>query len=110
MSPHDCGGDDGRDGDGDGDGDELLFAGVRFALAGFDPVTESQVRPPLLLSLAARLSTRFRPLSFRFGPVSLGESSAFGSTGRIWWSAAAPTRAGAARRGAPTWSSSASST
>jgi hypothetical protein len=44
MSPHD-GGDDGGDGDGDGDG--LLFAGVRFALAGFDPVTESQVRPPL---------------------------------------------------------------
>nr|XP_051213510.1 BRCT domain-containing protein At4g02110-like isoform X4 [Lolium perenne]XP_051213511.1 BRCT domain-containing protein At4g02110-like isoform X5 [Lolium perenne] len=44
MSPHDGGGDDGRDGDGDG----LLFAGVRFALAGFDPVTESQYRADMV--------------------------------------------------------------
>lgn len=28
----------------DGDGDSQLFAGVRFALVGFDPVSESQVR------------------------------------------------------------------
>jgi hypothetical protein len=39
MSPH-----DGYD-DGGGDDEGLLFAGVRFALVGFDPVTESQVRP-----------------------------------------------------------------
>ncbi|XP_047065268.1 uncharacterized protein LOC124673187 [Lolium rigidum] len=41
MSPH-GGGDDGRDGDG------LLFAGVRFALVGFDPVTESQYRADMV--------------------------------------------------------------
>ncbi|KAM0895335.1 hypothetical protein ACQ4PT_023910 [Festuca glaucescens] len=48
MSPHDGGGDDGGDGDGDGDGDGLLFAGVRFALVGFDPVTESQYRSDMV--------------------------------------------------------------
>ncbi|KAM0836863.1 hypothetical protein ACQ4PT_062036 [Festuca glaucescens] len=41
MSPHD-GGDDG------GDGDGFLFAGVRFALVGFDPVTESQYRSDMV--------------------------------------------------------------
>jgi hypothetical protein len=67
MSPHD-GGDDGGDGDGDGDG--LLFAGVRFALAGFDPVTESQVRPhasphSLAARLDAKISSPSVPIRFR---------------------------------------------
>ncbi|KAF7013898.1 hypothetical protein CFC21_027946 [Triticum aestivum] len=44
MRPHD--GED--DGVGDGDGDERLFAGVRFALVGFDPASESQYRSEIV--------------------------------------------------------------
>ncbi|KAM3392355.1 hypothetical protein ACQJBY_013467 [Aegilops geniculata] len=42
MRPH-----DGED-DGDGGGDERLFAGVRFALVGFDPASESQYRSEMV--------------------------------------------------------------
>ncbi|KAM3372087.1 hypothetical protein ACQJBY_019131 [Aegilops geniculata] len=44
MRPHD--GED--DGVGDGDGDGRLFAGVRFALVGFDPASESQYRSEMV--------------------------------------------------------------
>ncbi|XP_048554547.1 BRCT domain-containing protein At4g02110-like [Triticum urartu] len=44
MLPHD--GDD--DGVGDGDGDDRLLAGVRFALVGFDPASESQYRSEMV--------------------------------------------------------------
>ena len=54
MRPHD-GEDDGASA---GDRGERLFAGVRFALVGFDPASESQVRPPA--------STRFPHSPFRF--------------------------------------------
>ncbi|VAH41886.1 unnamed protein product [Triticum turgidum subsp. durum] len=40
MRPH--------DGAGAGDGDERLFAGVRFALVGFDPASESQYRSEMV--------------------------------------------------------------
>jgi hypothetical protein len=105
MSPHD--GDD----DGAGDDEGLLFAGVRFALVGFDPVTESQVRPASPRRDSVPFRFDFLADSARFDPsLSPGGSPVFGSTGRIWCGAAAPTLAGTARRGAPTWSSAALST